>query len=174
MGLGKSMGSIKQWQHQNMGDNERVGERRRELKGGPGLERKWEIRKERKLGTALGSRGFIILCSTQSNIGPLNRVVLANHPGGFLSRFLPLFPPVFSLSLCLFFLRCMSAIHLSAVSASERCTELSLHVSLGLGGHSFTVSLWQLKSATIKTQELNDTQVLWSWLINLVSVIHVW
>lgn len=62
--------------------------------------------------------------------------MLANHPGGFLSLFslhlsIPHPPPR---SLLSFFLRCMSAIHLSAVSASERYTELSLRISSGLGG----------------------------------------
>lgn len=58
----------------------------------------------------------------------------------------------------------MSAIHLSAVSASERYTELSLRVSPGLGGPSFAaaaaaaapaahaVSLWQHRGAAAETQ----------------------
>lgn len=104
--------------------------------------------------------------------------MLANHPRGFLSLFLssslslsipsphpPPPPPALPPSLCLFFLRCMSAIHLSAVSASERYTELSLRVSLGLGGPFFAaaaaaaaapaahaVSLWQHRSAAAETQ----------------------
>lgn len=127
------------------------------IKGGEGLERKGrgkgEIRRERKLGTALGSGRFIILCSTQSNTGPLNReqcwrIILGAfsppplHPSLSSSFSIPtlLTPPTPPLSLCLFFLRCMSAIHLSAVSASERYTELSLRVSPGLGGPFFAAA----------------------------------
>lgn len=113
-------------------------------------EGKQEIRRERKLGTAPACGGFIILCSTQSNAGPLNReqcwrIILGAFTLFFSLSFSlhpsPRRPPPLSLS---FFLRCMSAIHLSAVSASERYTELSLRVSLRLGGPVFFFFFLQL------------------------------
>lgn len=69
-----------------------------------------------------GGGGFIILCSTQSNAGPLNReqrwrIILGAPPT-------PPSPHP-ALSLPPFLLRWMSAIHLSAVSISETSPELS-------------------------------------------------
>lgn len=88
-------------------------------------------------GTAQGGGGFIILCSTQSNTGPLNR---EQRWRIILGAFSPPPPrsssssPALSISLRLFFPGCMSAIHLSAVSASETSTGLSLHVTPAFGG----------------------------------------
>lgn len=89
-------------------------------------------------GTEQGGGGFIIPCSTQSNTGPLNREQRWRIILGAFSRFLPPLPaspsPILSLALRLFFLRCMSAIHLSAVSASETSAELSPRVRPAFGG----------------------------------------
>lgn len=86
-----------------------------------------------------GGGGFIILCSTQSNTGPLNREQRWRIILGAFSRFLPPPshpppPPPLPISPRLFFLRCMSAIHLSAVSISETSAELSLGVAPAFGG----------------------------------------
>lgn len=87
-------------------------------------------------GTAQGGGGFIILCSTQSNTGPLNREQRWRIILGAFSGFLPPAPTPTPLPLSphLFFLRCMSAIHLSAVSTSDTSTELSLRVRPARGG----------------------------------------
>lgn len=56
-------------------------------------------------GTAQGGGGFIILCSTQSNTGPLNREQRWRIILGAFSRFLPplLALPPRSLSLSVYF-----------------------------------------------------------------------
>lgn len=63
-------------------------------------------RRERMPGTEQGGGGFIILCSTQSNTGPLNREqrwrIILGAFSGFLPP-LPARPPPFSPSLSIYF-----------------------------------------------------------------------